>query len=292
MKDKMTWEQTIQYIRTKPEYKFLVEKAYFEEELTINVERFKESEEFLETLNLLRQQAPNAENILDVGSGNGISAVAFALKGYEVLATEPDASDTVGAGAIRKLKTHYQLSNLEVVEEFAENLQHKAAAFDVIYVRQAMHHAYDLNQFILNLSSFLKKGGILLTIRDHVIFDEKDKTWFLENHPLQKFYGGENAFTEKEYLSAFEKAGLSLVKKLTHFDSVINYFPLSTSEYKNQQSKEEERWRSMLADKIGFLSRFNPIFAHYKAKNGLNTSHIFNEKNIPGRMYTFITKKY
>jgi 2-polyprenyl-3-methyl-5-hydroxy-6-metoxy-1,4-benzoquinol methylase len=291
MKDKITWEETIQYIRTKPEYKFLVEKAYFEKELSLNVERFKESEEFLETLELIKQQAPNAENILDVGSGNGISAVAFALMGFQVLATEPDASDTIGAGAIRKLKTHYQLSNLEVVEEFAENLHHKGASFDVIYVRQAMHHAFDLDQFIFNLSSLLKKDGILLTARDHVIFDEKDKTWFLETHPLQKYYGGENAFTEVQYKKAFKNAGLIVIKHLKHYQSVINYFPLSKEEYSKRILDEEKRLKDTLVSKIGFLGNFKPIITLYKLKNSFSSSTVFNEINIPGRMHTFLTKK-
>ena len=104
MKDKMNWHETIIYIRTKPEYKFLVEKAYFEEDLPLNVERFRNEEEFKETLILLKKYAPNAKNILDIGAGNGISSVAFALAGYNVTVVEPDASDTVGAEAIRKLK--------------------------------------------------------------------------------------------------------------------------------------------------------------------------------------------
>jgi SAM-dependent methyltransferase len=288
MKDKMTWEETIQYIRTKPEYKLLVEKAYFEEELSLNVERFKESEEFLETLELVKKQAPNAKNILDVGSGNGISAVAFALNGYQVLATEPDPSNTIGAGAIRKLKSHYQLSNLEVVEEFAENLKYNAEAFDVIYVRQAMHHAFDLDQFILNLSGLLKKDGLLLTIRDHVIFDEKDKEWFLDNHSLHKFYGGENAFTEERYKEAFKNAGLTVIKHLKHYESVINYFPLSTEEYNIRILEEEKRLKNILVSKIGFLGNLKPILKLYKLKNGFN---IYNETNVPGRMHSFLTKK-
>jgi SAM-dependent methyltransferase len=291
MKDKMTWEETIQYIRTKPEYKLLVEKAYFEEELSLNVERFKESEEFLETLKLIKLYAPNAKNILDVGSGNGISAVAFALNGHKVLSTEPDPSLTIGAGAIRKLKLHYNLESLEVVEEFAENISTEGVFFDIIYVRQAMHHANDLNQFIINLSKLLKPGGILLTVRDHVIIDEVDKKLFLETHPLQKFYGGENAFTENEYLFAFKNAGLKILKRLKHFESVINYFPISVSDYNEKILQGEKNIKNSLYKKIGILSNLNFLLNLYKRKNNFSETSIFDENKIPGRMYTFVTQK-
>ncbi len=112
-----------------------------------------------------------------------------------VTAVEPDPSLTVGAGAVRKLKEHYELKNLEDYENFAEDINFKSNYFDIVYIRQAMHHANNLNKFIKECVRVLKPNGLLLTIRDHVIYDEKDKNWFLEYHPLHKIYEGENAFT-------------------------------------------------------------------------------------------------
>ncbi len=80
----MTWEETIQYIRTLPEYKELVEKAYFDEDLMLNVKRFSQSDEFKETITIINTYQPKANKILDIGCGNGISAINFALKGFEV----------------------------------------------------------------------------------------------------------------------------------------------------------------------------------------------------------------
>ena len=116
----MTWEETIQFIRTHPAFAELVEKAYFDENLSLNLERFKGSEEYKETIRLINHFSPGAKTLLDIGSGNGISAAAFAMDGYLVTASEPDKSETVGAGAIRKLKNKYALSNLEIFEDFAE----------------------------------------------------------------------------------------------------------------------------------------------------------------------------
>src|SRR6476620_8544369 len=121
----MTWEETIVYIRTQPEYQELVKLAYFEEELPLNVERFRSSEEFIETKRLISEYMPlkSGVRLLDIGSGNGISALAFALDGVQVDAIEPDPSETIGAGAIKRLGKHYALPNLNVYESFAEDLK-------------------------------------------------------------------------------------------------------------------------------------------------------------------------
>lgn len=287
----MNWEETIKYIRKLPEYNYLVEKAYFDENLELNVERFKVSEEYAETKNILRFYAPLAKTILDVGSGNGISSIAFALDGYQVTVSEPDPSTTVGAGAIRKLKEHYCISNMEIYEEYAEEIRFEESMFDVVYIRQAMHHAYDLKKFLKNLANLIKPGGILLTIRDHVIFDKLDKQFFLENHPLQKYYGGENAFTEHEYKSAMQEAGLKILKILKYHDSVINYFPTSFAEHNSSYSAKEKHLKESLYKKIGILGMLPFLFSLYKRIVGFNRSAFFNEHKVPGRMYSFVAIK-
>lgn len=290
----MIWEETIRYIRTLPEYKKLVELAYFEEDLTLNVERFKESEEFIETKELLTHytQLHSSTKLLDIGSGNGISAIAFALEGVHVDAVEPDPSITIGAGAIKKLKETYQLPKLNVHEGFAEDLKFPAAHFDIVYVRQCMHHAYDLQQFLNECFRVLKKGGVLVTIRDHVIFDEKDKEWFLKNHPLQQYYGGENAFTATEYTSAMKNAGFNVEKELKHFDSVINYYPLSKLE-KSEKGKEFSAFvNSIVNKKLGVFTRNALLKKMAVAYVEKKLKHPFDESTIPGRMYSYVALKY
>jgi ubiquinone/menaquinone biosynthesis C-methylase UbiE len=291
MKDKMTWEETIKFIRTQSEFNDLVNKAYFEEDLPLNVERFKNSSEFIETLQLLKEYQPNSKTILDIGSGNGISAVALALEGYNVVSIEPDSSNTVGAGAIRKLKIHYNLTNLEVFEAFAEELQLPNENFDIVYTRQCMHHAYDLEKFVAEASRVIKKGGLFITIRDHVIFDKKDKEWFLENHPLQKYYGGENAFTPTEYKSAMISAGLEVQKEIKYYDSVINYFPVSRQEILNMFQQKKGIAILALNKKIGVLSKIPFLQKIYFKKIGLNKEDVYNEYKVAGRMYSYLCVK-
>ena len=46
----------------------------------------------------------------------------------------------------------------------------------------------------------LKPGGTFIATREHVISKKEDLPVFLANHPLHRFYGGENAFVLQKYL--------------------------------------------------------------------------------------------
>ncbi len=287
----MTWEETIQFIRRQPEYKGLVETAYFEEDLELNIRRFKESLEWKETLKIIRTQHPTAQTVLDIGSGNGISAVSFALEGYQVTALEPDPSETIGAGAIRWLKSYYQLDTITIIESFAENMPLVDSSFDVVYSRQAMHHAFDLNSFVSASAKVLKQDGLFLTVRDHVIFDEKDKEWFLEMHPLQKFYKGENAFTPTEYREAISKAGLKLKQEIKFYENVVNYYPMNRQDLQSWPVTVRKKRRTTLESKIGVLSRLPFLDFVYNFYLNYRVGKAFDEKLIPGRLYSYVATK-
>ncbi|RSK36040.1 class I SAM-dependent methyltransferase [Hymenobacter metallilatus] len=286
----MNWHETIAQIRKDPKYAELVEQAYFDADLQLNVERFGKSAEFIKTLEILQKYSPDAKTILDIGSGNGISAVNFALRGYTVTAVEPDPSDSVGANAIRKLQAQLELTDMNVFEQFAENIGFADNSFDVVYVRQAVHHAYNLTEFLAECGRVLKPGGILLTIRDHVVFDAADKQWFLEMHPLHRFYGGENAFSPAEYRQAMQAAGLQIERELKFYDSVINYFPTSEAEIAQRQAGQELHLAKELQRKLGLLGRIPLLQRWYKAKNSVDGS-LLNERAVPGRMYSYICIK-
>jgi ubiquinone/menaquinone biosynthesis C-methylase UbiE len=289
----MTWEETIKFIRTQPEYKDLVKFAYFEEDLKLNVERFKKDEEFAETKKIIQEIIPfhPGVKLLDIGSGNGITALAFALEGIRVDAVEPDPSETIGAGAIRKLKNTLQLSNIEVHEGFAEELNFADCSFDIVYTRQCMHHAHNLQLFIKECFRVLKKGGLLITVRDHVVFDEADKKRFLETHPLQKFYGGENAYTRGEYSQAMINAGFKIRQVLKHYDSVINYFPLAKASKENRENDNRRFVQSVIEKKLGVFAKINWLNDTAKKYVEGKLGPVYDETQIPGRMYTFLAIK-
>ena len=286
----MTWEEAVIYARQKVELKELIRAAYLSEDLIDNVERFRNSSEFKDTLKWIKKYSPNAKSILDIGAGNGISSVAFSLNGYDVIAIEPDKSNTVGAGAIKFLKKHYKLQNIEIVNEYAENIKLKNYV-DIVYARQAMHHALNLQEFIINTTRFLKKGGVFMTVRDHIIFDEKDKQWFLNSHPLQKYYHGENAYREDEYTTAIKSAGLRIFKILRYYDSVINYSPQTVSEIEAKMKIQKQMLKNWIKNKLPVIGDLRIIQKLYIKYYKFKKKSLLNEKEIPGRIYSFIAKK-
>ncbi len=289
----MTWEEIIIQIRKDPEYAGLVDNAYFHEDLARNVEKFFISEEFLETREIVEKYCGSSRNkrLLDVGAGNGISSVAFAQLGYQVSSIEPDKSDTVGAGAIRKLKEHFKLQDLEVIDGFGESIPFPDASFDIVYVRQAMHHAAELNKFVKEAARVLKKGGLFLTVRDHVVYDEQDKKLFFETHPLHKFYGGENAFSESEYRAAIYGAGMEVKQMLRHFDSVINYYPVSKVEFYNRMTEHEKNLNRSFQKKAGPFKNSSFLFGLYTRWAEMRAGKLYDERKVPGRMYSFVSIK-
>ena len=289
----MNWHQTIIYIRNSPLFKELVEQAYLDENLKLNVERFGSSDEFQKTLAIIRTNHPGAKNILEVGAGNGFAAINFALQGYYVTVIEPDPSSTVGSGAIRQLVKEFDITDkVRVYETFGEDLKFKNETFDLVYMRQAMHHAHNLNKFILEAARVLKTGGYLFTARDHVIFNEHDMNWFLESHPLHKFYGGENAFKACEYRSAMVKAGLEIVNEFKYYDSVINYSPLSEQDKEDILELKRDELKNSLEEKFSFLSKIPFVFKLYELKNGVvKMQDYLNEREVPGRMYSYLARK-
>ncbi len=275
----MTWEEIIIDIRKKPEYSQLVKDSYFGEDLIDCVERYRASDEFVEILQALRS-INNKSNlrILDLGAGNGISSVAFALCGYEVIALEPDLSKTVGAGAIEFLQKHYQLPNLEIITCFAEDMPYPENSFDLVFARQSMHHAYNLESFVNKSSNVLKKGGVFFTIRDHVVNNREQKEAFLNQHPLHKFYGGENAYSLEEYKNAITHAGLKIISSIGPYDNSINYYPETFESMKNKfQSKF-----------LFSLNLPNIIFKFILVLRRLLTN---NYNQSPGRLFSFIAIK-
>ena len=287
----MTWEETIRFIRTQEDYRELVEQSYLDENLRINVERFRSSREFEETLKIIKTFMPNAKEILDIGAGNGISSVAFSVKGYNVTAAEPDTSDTVGSGAIRILKNEMNLSNLKIINSYGEKLPFDEAIFDVVYIRQAMHHANDLDAFIKEASRVLKPGGLLLTIRDHIIYGKKDKELFLRTHPLQKFYGGENAFTFAEYSAAMHNAELHVVRRLKYYESPINYFPAPESEILDASKAIRKKFKLSIQKRFGSWAVNFPFLHLLELISIIRNGKWMDERRVPGRMNSFIAIK-
>lgn len=218
-----TWEDAVAWLLAQPEHHELCRSCYYDRPPLAAAQRFWASEEW----QALRGYMPAPRGAaLDVGAGMGVAAYALARDDWRTVALEPDASDLVGAGAIRRLAGEAGL-DIEVVQEWGESLPFPDASFDLVHARQVLHHARDLPRFCRELHRVLKPGGVLLATREHVVSSSAQLPAFLAGHALHKYYGGENAFTRNAYRQALTGAGLQMLHDLGPLQSVINYAPFT-----------------------------------------------------------------
>ena len=162
-----------------------------------------------------------------------------------------------------------------------EELPFADETFDIVYARQVLHHAQDLDQLCCEVRRVLKKKGVFIATREHVISRYEDLGRFFANHPLHHLYGGENAFLLKDYLCSIKSAKLKLIKLLGPYDSAINLFPQSPAEMKNEYNK----WiYSKFGERIGKYLYHDFFYMKYLR---LRTKR----DHTPGRLYSFIAQK-
>jgi len=283
VKDNVTWEQAVIWLREQPDQCELVRACYYDDPLIESAQRYEASGEWQAVCKILPRKTGS---VLDLGAGRGISSYALAKTGWQVTALEPDASPIVGREAIRTLIEQSNLS-IHPLNGYAEKIPCVDSLFDLVYGRQVMHHAQDLQTMCNEIVRVLKPGGTFIATREHVISKKDDLPIFLDNHPLHHLYGGENAYLLEEYLGALTRAGLQITKVLGPMATIINYFPLSRHD-----------WLRIIQAPFIWLLGYR--ITHILLSEKYPWSHFINcylanrADNInqdPGRLYSFITVK-
>jgi 2-polyprenyl-3-methyl-5-hydroxy-6-metoxy-1,4-benzoquinol methylase len=217
-------DDAIRALRADARNAALIEDSYLTPDIAAAARRFHTSAEFREVLGLIGPVA--GKRIVDVGSGNGIAAFAFASEGASVLALEPNLSSEFGAGAIKAI-TGSQRGY--VVAGTGEAIPLRDHSADVVYCRQVLHHARDLHAFVAECARVLRPEGTFIATREHVADDARQLRLFLQHHPVHRLAGGEHAYPLSTYLDAIRSAGLAKPKVIGPLDSVINAFPTARS---------------------------------------------------------------
>ena len=270
----ISWEEAVRLSLSDPKLQKLAFDSYFGDPVEV-ADRYHKSEEFKEIKKIIPK---NHKRALDLGAGNGILSWALAKEGWDVTAVEPDSSDLVGAGAIRLLAKKTNI-NINVIEAKGEDIPLESANFDLVIARQVLHHADDLDAFCKEMYRLSSDCATLITLRDHVISKPSQLKDFLNKHPLHYLYGGENAYTMEQYKSSISQSGLSIIKEIGSFSSVINFAPLSKNDIKNYIA-EMTRWFKPITRLMLKIIPFNVI--------SRIASFIDNR---PGRLVTFVMKK-
>ena len=215
----------MRWLLSQPEHAQLVKDCYYDQPIITAARRFEAGEEWLATRAWL---PPAGGRALDVGAGQGVSTFALAQAGFQVTAIEPDPSDLVGCGAIARAAQACG-DRIDVVRGLGEALPFRDGSFDLVYCRQALHHAANIGVFCAEAARVLRPGGTFIASRDHVISADGDLQRFRDQHVLHRLYGGESAYRQAQYLGAMRRAGLSVVRVLRSFDSAMNYAPLTAA---------------------------------------------------------------
>jgi SAM-dependent methyltransferase len=273
-----SWEEAVMWLRSQPDQQQLVRDAFYDDPLAEAASRYYATAEWRSIAALLHGRSGRA---LDVGAGRGIASYALARDGFAVTALEPDPSSIVGAAAIRALAKETSLT-IEVVEEFSEGLPFPDASFDVVLARAVLHHTRNLEQACREFYRVLKPGGIFIAAREHVITVDSDLDQFLQQHPLHRLYGGEQAFRLDRYVSALKTCGFDPLNVLAPLQSPINLYPYTLGSLRDKIMSRLPGGvpRSLAAGILG---------SDWLFRRALAVAGYFD--NRPGRLYSFVGHK-
>jgi len=253
--------------------------CYYEWDISNAFHRFLLSEEWNAVQQLLSKYPLPSKDALDLGAGNGIGSYALFQSGYRVISLEPDPSELVGYGAIKKFNknTAVKITCVSGIGEYLPFLDH---TYGLVFCRQVLHHALNLKSMTAEIKRVLIPGGIFIATREHVIDDLASKEIFLNNHPLHKYTHAENTYSLDEYKKALQESGFVLKEILLSWDSVINHFPTTNDMFR-------EDYRKVLKTKLGWIGL---LFG-----NNSKLEDIYRRKKSagdhrPGRMISFVAK--
>lgn len=220
---KLSWEAAVRWLIEQPGQEQVVRDCYFDSPIENAAVRYRNSEEWLAASRLLPRPLGMA---IDLGAGRGITSYALASAGWTVTAVEPDPSELVGRGAIRVLAERLN-AKIHAVEGTGELLPVASGSVHLVFGRQVLHHANNLEALCREAYRVLIPGGRLVAIREHVLAKASDLPKFLQAHPLHHLYLGENAFPRSRYHAALRDAGFVLDRDIGPYESVVNIAPQS-----------------------------------------------------------------
>jgi ubiquinone/menaquinone biosynthesis C-methylase UbiE len=145
------------------------------------------------------------ERVLDVGTGTGHTALAFAPRVGEVVGLDLTPAMLEQA---RSLAEERGVTNVRFEPGEAEALPYADAGFDLVTCRVCAHHFRDVRRAVREAARVLRPGGRLLWV-DSVSPEEPAQDTFLNCIELLRDRSHVRNYAVSEWLALFAEAGLA-----------------------------------------------------------------------------------
>ncbi len=147
------------------------------------------------------------KRILDVATGGGHTALAFAKQGADVVVSDL----TVEMLDVAEQFIAEQGFDLQYVQSAAEDLNFEAESFDLITCRIAAHHFASPQRFLSRCHALLKDDGLLL-LNDNITAEPPDLAEFLNRIEKLRDPSHIQAYTVKRWMDMLAEAGFELLE--------------------------------------------------------------------------------
>ena len=209
-------------------------KEQFDKQATeYNAQWNRWSEETLSAMLAAAQPKPS-DTVLDVATGTGFTALAFAPHVRSVVGL--DVSPGMLAQA-RNSASEQGDRNTRFQEGAAESLPFDDAAFDLVTCRIAPHHFLDVQKFLSETARVLKPNGRFVLVDTTVPDDAPDAAQWQNAVEVLRDPSHVQNYTPSEWRQMTESAGLTVTECRTDGDGIT--IPLSDWLHKAGCTREQ-----------------------------------------------------
>jgi len=191
---------------------------------------------------LLALLAPRADwRVLDVATGGGHTALAFAPHVREVVATDLTPEMLQAAEAFIRSRG---ITNVQFREADATALPFADAEFDLVTCRIAPHHFGDCASFVLEMARVLRPGGVAAVV-DNVVPERAEAAEFINRLEKIRDPSHNRALPEREWVALYRSAGFEIFA-VERFRKAIGFDLWAGMKSMDEATKEQ--LRGMLLD--------------------------------------------
>ena len=167
---------------------------------------------------LKASQLQGVERVLDIGSGPGHTALLFAPRVNEVVATDPTEAMLKHG---RRLAAERGVNNLFFKQASAEALPFSDASFDRVTSRQSLHHYTNVSGALSEIRRVLKPTGLFVLV-DTLSPEDDEFDIFLNKIESHRDSSHVRDYRISELRQMFEVVGFNL-NDLQHWDIPMSF---------------------------------------------------------------------